>query len=259
MISKRDMYFGVGGLFIGYALNKNLFTSNNSLQMSNANTNENMVSDNARIMLFFHNFIATNMDANGRCHFLDEILKWDETIENGPWERTHNFIQWIFPTHQPSAYERNAPLLLQTNIENLINDPLFLDRYAECLIKFMNFMHISLTLNNNNVNIKVTSNFYNKTTHNFLRLSRLIISLKCLGFHDISNILYNALIVNIESKKDSIQQSARFWRHFASADDIWSVSNKLDDVSSFLTPIKPLIIYSSKSLLHETLCSKLVN
>lgn len=259
MISKRDMYFGIGGLFIGYAINQNLFISNNSLQMSNASTKKDMISDNAKIMLFFHNFIPTNMDLNGRSYFLDEILKWDETNENGPWETTHNFIQWIFPTHQPSAYERNAPLLLQTNIENLFSDPLFLDRYAECFIKYMNFMHIVLTLNNNNVNMKVTSNFYNKTTHNFLRLSRLITSLKCLGFHDISNILYNALIVNIESKKESVQQSARFWRHFASADDIWSVSNKLNNVSRFLTRIEPLMIYPNKSYLHETLCNKLVN
>ena len=52
------------------------------------------------IVKFFRN---ESPDDSGR--MLDEILAWPD----GQSEYTHNFIQWLFPTREPSPVNPEAP------------------------------------------------------------------------------------------------------------------------------------------------------
>ena len=43
--------------------------------------------------------------AKGKRGFLEDVLQWDDE----KLERTHDYIQWMFPTDQESAFNASAP------------------------------------------------------------------------------------------------------------------------------------------------------
>src|SRR4051794_26772732 len=62
-------------------------------------------------------FYSGGVDANGRT--LREILAWgDRTLE-----RVHDYIQWVFPTGQPSGVNPSAPLVTAETIRRFGSDP----------------------------------------------------------------------------------------------------------------------------------------
>ena len=231
MISQREIAFGLTGLFIGYAFQNKSYhqqktEQKNTLLSQLVETMKpmNAWEGNAKVLLFYHNLWpieSTDL-------FLSSILNWNETQDFGPWETNHNFIQWIFPTNIPSNHQQHVPILVQPNIDKLIEDPIFLDRYAECFIKFMNFMKIDIQKQGQTILFVVTDGFSHKRSHNYLRMSRLINSLRCFAFDDVSTALYNALVKDIGLKPDFVKQSANFWARYAKAENIWTVQNNTE-------------------------------
>ena len=60
-------------------------------------------------------YLGTEPDSSGR--FIGDIRKWNhERLE-----RTHDYIQWLFPTRNRSQFNSSAPTLDEEQILSLIH------------------------------------------------------------------------------------------------------------------------------------------
>jgi hypothetical protein len=51
-------------------------------------------------------YLDVGSDSEGR--YLQDILAWEDYDQ---WDRSHDFIQWVFPLPEPSQFNPDAPLL----------------------------------------------------------------------------------------------------------------------------------------------------
>lgn len=119
---------------------------------------------NIRLQKFFAN--------SGDPYDLDLILnEWTDS----QWETTHNFIQWVFPTSEKSKYNLDAPILdaktakyIRDNHDRVIH---------QSVLRFIKFLKNEDALRFRN--------------HNFLRVTRVIKSLKEMGFEQYAQSFFN--------------------------------------------------------------------
>jgi hypothetical protein len=114
-------------------------------------------------------------------HLLSTIVvSW----ENQDWEECHDFIQWLFPLPEPSAYNLDAPLLDDEFIEKYKSSTFL--KYTVGLVLerafyFWGFPH------------KTKPEWFNKGDHNMLRMSRLIKFLRLIGEFQMAMAIYSWL------------------------------------------------------------------
>ncbi len=100
----------------------------------------------------------------------DEIIAWD----NFWWDRSHKFIQWLFPLPEKSIFNPHAPLLDLETIAELERNEEFQNRFKDALYRYMVFLEEEDWLQTNN--------------HNLMRISRVIRSANILGFPRVARI-----------------------------------------------------------------------
>lgn len=102
------------------------------------------------------------------------ILRWeDEALE-----RVHNWIQWVFPNREPSAFS-DAPLLNDEVIQELRRleyQTVILAAYA----RFCGFLHLN----------DETPHWMAPGNHNFLRITRVLKFLTELGLQNLADALH---------------------------------------------------------------------
>jgi hypothetical protein len=121
-------------------------------------------------------FDGTGTDDKGRT--LNATLAWsDQKLES-----THDYIQWWFPLDRRSSYNASAPIVdHETALE-----------FVACmkcktnLLKAYNRFH-RFIMND------LPNRFYT-LNHNWLRITRVITSLRLLGLHEQSGHFYNDVI-----------------------------------------------------------------
>lgn len=109
------------------------------------------------------------MDGNGR--MIDDYLLF--TLDK--WEECHNHVQWAFPSHIPSEYNTNAPVVdMKRFVENLSavgRDNVML--LVEAYLRSLGFQYTEqkwrMDMSNERTRIWVTP--YN---HNYQRITRLL-------------------------------------------------------------------------------------
>ena len=115
------------------------------------------------------------------------IIGEDKTIEDiynynrNLLEADHSFIQWVFPTSRPSAFNRDAPVLTLEEIKVLRNDK----NIKEWLLKFKNkmFSYWGLSpLNGDHIRLL--------NGHNGMRFSRAIECLTHFGI-EVAEVFAN--------------------------------------------------------------------
>lgn len=95
-------------------------------------------------------------------------------------EETHDYIQWIFPTNIPSQFNPDAPILTDEDIKVLRANPLFHSRVRGVYGRMMSFF--------STVNWSIRN-------HNMLRVTRILTSLRLMGFESLSEDMYEFLLV----------------------------------------------------------------
>ncbi|CAJ1407179.1 unnamed protein product [Effrenium voratum] len=149
---------------------------------------------------------------------LETILQW--SLEK--WENQHNYIQWLFPTDEESEYHPEAPVLTPEVQEEMLIDPNVEDNVLRAFEKFLVFLGLEYVFDEDlpasstlevvapdevrRASLKVCKGqaFRSRKkdcwvvncpegNHNWFRISRVLVSLRLLGFLEEAEAFYCCL------------------------------------------------------------------
>ncbi len=107
----------------------------------------------------------TGTDCHGRS--LKDMWTWD----NEAFERSHDYIQWMFPTSKPSEYNPDAPLVDQDTIKAFRSSSELQSYLTTSSFIFERFLDLD----------NPKAHWLTYKNHNVLRISRVIDSLFTLS------------------------------------------------------------------------------
>jgi Opioid growth factor receptor (OGFr) conserved region len=156
-------------------------------------------------------------DHRGR--YLREIQQWpDERLES-----THDFIQWMFPLAEPSAFHPQAPLLDAVAIAAFRSRPDLHRSMRTSFLRMLAFfgfqprLHPHLVIEPGPDFPNKSKHWFSASNHNHLRISRILKSLRLVGLEKESGALFNCLaeICQTECVKPDpaiTPETFAFWR-----------------------------------------------
>lgn len=114
-------------------------------------------------------------------------------------ESTHDYIQWLFPTDQPSQSNYDAPVLSPLDIEDLQQNKKAIDNLKVSAEWFLGFLS--------------RHNYWiSKYDHNHLRITRVITSLRILIGDNDADQFRAGILELIKGKEGKIgQKPIQFW------------------------------------------------
>jgi hypothetical protein len=149
---------------------------------------------NEQLLYFYLNEGTDNRD-----RMLCEIVNKDDTW----WEKSHDFIQWVFPTTQLSAINPHAPIVDVDDIVAFRNNPTVQENLERSLIRFMRFLRLD------------QSNpwWVYASPHNYMRITRALLSLNTvLNDSAIAMMLYSQVRRLAETHPTRLDMSlTEFW------------------------------------------------
>lgn len=152
-------------------------------------------------------------DDRGR--MLTDILQQDDA-----WlERTHDYVQWLFPLVERSRVNRDAPLLDADTATAFRNDQALRQQVFDAYVRMLAFF--GLTRMPDGRVVKGPSwherkrHWFTRDSHNSLRITRILKSLALLGLVDDSRAFRLALATLCTSEPgcDIASMSRAYWRH----------------------------------------------
>jgi hypothetical protein len=145
---------------------------------------------------------------------LDDMLAWSD--EN--WEMWHDFIQWVFPLKQRSQFNADAPILTDEDVRAFCDDGQLQSRLQTSLARFLRFLGLSLVEHDGQVSVEPGEDFERKRelwrhpNHNWLRVTRALLSLKILGQQRLSR----AFFAFLETQRWHVtEETFRYWSEAA--------------------------------------------
>jgi hypothetical protein len=151
----------------------------------------------SRLLDFYRGQAA---DTEGRS--LADVLGWPDD----EFEAVHDFVQWLFPLPEPSRFNPDAPLLTPEDVTAFRDDPLLRANLRKSFERFLTFLGLSAAEGGAVVE---GPNFTSRTAeawafpnHNWLRITRVLRSLRLLGLEAEARSLYDRL--------DALYRSWRF-------------------------------------------------
>lgn len=158
-------------------------------------------------------FYGGGADDRGRT--LEQILAWDDERL----EAVHDYIQWVFPTRQPSGVNPFAPLVTAATEAAFAADPRLRDALRLALDRMLRFY--GLRRSNGGIDIDPgrfggrARVWLHPGNHNHLRLTRIMDSLSSLGLRDDALALQRCLLDDVCAGPGAGRVTARtieFWR-----------------------------------------------
>jgi hypothetical protein len=167
-------------------------------------------------LLEFHAGVGT--DDRGR--YLGEILEWpDEDLES-----VHDYIQWLFPLREPSAFHPRAPLMSDAAVREFRSSAELRRNVLACFERMLRFYGFELAAAEEDCVIRRAANFSERArvwlapmNHNHLRITRILKCLRLVGLDDHARTWFDALadIHKIEKRKPRpaiTAETFRYWR-----------------------------------------------
>ncbi len=155
-------------------------------------------------------------DSEGR--MIEEIWAWDYQRL----EYVHNFIQWLFPLKHRSSVNQNAPLVNDRVIEAFTTNEQLRARLRKSLDLMLTFYGLQCVERaDGNVLIAESDeyeerkpNWISPGNHNFLRLTRILVSLGLLGLEQHARALFKCLDRIYKQESRSIGNTTySFWKN----------------------------------------------
>jgi hypothetical protein len=144
-------------------------------------------------------------------YYFEDILKWnDEKLE-----KTHDYIQYLFPLPDVSKYNKDAPVLTDNDIILFKYDDQIKKNIIRAFIRICKFFGIVVKsykpfgMEWNGKDIWITKN-----NHNFLRITRILKFLIIMGMEDLAFLLFLNLCEIYKQKQDIITEKTwEFWKN----------------------------------------------
>ena len=177
------------------------------------------MSDPGRQLLGFY----SDEEPDNRGRFLREIQNWpDDELE-----RTHDYIQWLFPLDEPSGFNLNAPTLNAYTINRFRSDAGLRRRLQTSLVRMLAFYGLEMSAT---VPLRVNcaasfperaENWLTPSNHNHLRITRILKSLCLLGLEDQACAFFRFLedLYKMESARPHPRISIETFGYWRSAVD----------------------------------------
>ena len=147
---------------------------------------------------------------------LEEIWGWtDSEIEH-----CHDFIQWMFPLDEPSSVNADAPLVSEEDRAAFRSDPQLQFAMRQSLAVFLRFVGLKTNPEGRIVrgeNFDERLSIWRFPNHNWLRITRVLKSLRLLGLEGEAAALWKCLRELHESDSLVSEDSYRYWREAAEA------------------------------------------
>jgi len=164
-----------------------------------------------RILSFYRH---AGTDDRGR--MLDEIRSFDL----GHLESVHDYIQWLFPLAERSGANPGAPTLTPATIAAFLADSALRSELAASLAVMLQFYGLSLTANADSLRIDQSPDFHERSqvwlsrgNHNYLRLTRILTSLRVLGLPDHAAALLSQMELIARTNREVVgEETLTFWR-----------------------------------------------
>jgi hypothetical protein len=151
-------------------------------------------------------------DSEGRR--LDEMWQWP--IES--LEFCHDFIQWMFPLDEPSSVNADAPLVTAEDREAFRREPALREAMNRSLALFMHFLGLAITDDGRVVrgeHFDQRLGVWKHANHNWLRVTRVIKSLRLLGFEAEAQAFWRCLKELHQMDGYVSDHSFTYWRDAA--------------------------------------------
>jgi len=120
---------------------------------------------------------GTSSDARGRN--LERIWAYSDN----EMEDHHDFIQWLFPLQEPSQFNPNAPVLSDEDIRIFRENASLRENLARSFERFLSFL--GLARDEKRIgpgpDYERRSGVFTSPNHNWLRITRVLTSLRLLG------------------------------------------------------------------------------
>jgi len=141
---------------------------------------------------------------------------WEVISQSDKWfERCHDHVQWLYPLLTKSAYNPNAPLLTDEIINSLKANPVIQDNIIMAFYRIMNFYGL---YRKDQDTIDIFEPWFQNQTwispgnHNFLRITRVITSLRLLGFPKHAEMFRKCVLKIADSHIEIIGETTKkFW------------------------------------------------
>jgi Opioid growth factor receptor (OGFr) conserved region len=157
-------------------------------------------------------FYSGGRDDEGRT--LDEVLAWnDERLES-----VHDYVQWLFPTREPSGVNPSAPLVSDETIRAFAADPVLRARLRASFDRMLAFY--GLRRSEARIGIdqerfpERSRTWLHPGNHNHLRLTRIMDSLATLGLAVEARALQRCLLEDVApvAGERITSRTLAFWR-----------------------------------------------
>ena len=129
--------------------------------------------------------------------FIDDILSYSY----GQLEVDHAYIQWILPLKERSMFNTDAPLLHDNEIVLFTSDPELKEKVTRVAYKMMDYF--GMYVHGGKVDWQESDPQHGHKdpkwwlrhfNHNFLRMTRMLTSLRYLGYAELSLEIYQCLL-----------------------------------------------------------------
>ena len=153
---------------------------------------------------------GTGKDAEGRR--LEDIWRFS----HDELEANHDYIQWLFPLTERSAFNPRAPILDATMIERFRSDDMLKENLERSLGVMLDFYGLEVAgdrIVRSAAFGERSRNWLTPFNHNFLRLTRILKSLRLLGLGGRAKQLF-ACLEEVYSGYSAVigDPTMSFWR-----------------------------------------------
>lgn len=160
---------------------------------------------------YIYNFLL-NKEISNEGLYLSEIWKFS-TVEL---EKTHNYIQWLFPTNEKSKYNSKAPVIKDISI--FINHPekdVIKENIKTSLAIMLRFYGLELQcdkiVKSESYDVR-RKEWITHNNHNYLRITRILKCLSLFSLQEEKSMFLNILTDIYNENKGAItKKTYQYW------------------------------------------------
>ena len=156
-------------------------------------------------------------DLKNNIRKLEDIWKFNDDELEG----YHTYIQWLFPLDVPSAINFAAPVLDEAVIQEFRKSPVLQAKLLTSFKMMLKFYGFLVDETADNVAIVKSSDYAKKKenwishrNHNYLRITRILTSLRLLGLENYSRAFFDCLEqVYAEESYEIGEETFSYWKN----------------------------------------------